>query len=123
MKGIRLVTVLGFFAVCSLAPAVAHALAGGVELLYNSPSPSPNCRIVVKGDNPWDLVRRMSGIRDRGIIARAVPEMNIFIIGFAVRLIMGMIILWVSIDMFTYIFHAHLSQTFAELTSLIKVMN
>ncbi|MFC1732804.1 flagellar biosynthetic protein FliR [candidate division KSB1 bacterium] len=39
-----------------------------------------------------------------GIIARMVPQMNIFIVGFPLKISVGLVMIWVSIPMFGYVF-------------------
>ncbi|MBI5359826.1 MAG: flagellar biosynthetic protein FliR [Planctomycetes bacterium] len=58
-----------------------------------------------------------------GFLARTVPEMNIFIMGFALRLIVGFAIMIMVLDpIFRYIFPSMISQWFKAVDGLIVLM-
>jgi len=56
-----------------------------------------------------------------GFIARTVPEMNIFILGFAIRVGIGLLTLMLAIDMFTYMFEVYLVNMFQDLETLLRM--
>ena len=57
-----------------------------------------------------------------GIIARTVPQMNIFIIGFPLKIGVGLFMLGVSLPIFGYVFSKLLQGLDSNLTNLIMAM-
>lgn len=57
-----------------------------------------------------------------GIIARTVPQMNIFIIGFPLKISVGMIMVTVSLPMFMYVFGKLVDEFEVSIMQIIQVM-
>ena len=57
-----------------------------------------------------------------GILARAVPEMNIFIIGFSVRILFGLVALFALVPFITDAFREFVLTTDGYLTDLLELM-
>ena len=55
-----------------------------------------------------------------GIVARTMPQMNILIVGFQVKIGVGMLILGISLPVFHYVFTKLFSQMSAETLSITK---
>jgi len=58
-----------------------------------------------------------------GIVARTVPQMNIFIIGFPLKISVGMIMLTLSLPLFTYVFGKLLDEFEISILRIIEVMS
>ncbi|MBI4567246.1 MAG: flagellar biosynthetic protein FliR [Planctomycetes bacterium] len=54
-----------------------------------------------------------------GFMARAAPEMNVFILGFAVRILIGFWILWISMDAMAAVFSDYLQRMLEDLRTLV----
>jgi len=57
-----------------------------------------------------------------GIIARMVPQMNIFIVGFPLKISVGLVMLGVSVPMFVYLFGKLFNQIEYSIVRIIQVM-
>ncbi|MCP4724342.1 MAG: flagellar type III secretion system protein FliR [bacterium] len=58
-----------------------------------------------------------------GIIARTVPQMNIFIIGFPLKIFVGLFMLAISLPLFVYVFGKLFSRFETSILSIIQVMS
>ena len=78
--------------------------------------------ISVKLSAPIVVALRITTIA-MGFLARTVPEMNIFIMGFAMRLIIGFAVLLLVLDpVFRYVFPSMISGWFETVDGLIALM-
>ena len=57
-----------------------------------------------------------------GIIARTVPQMNIFIVGFPLKISVGMLMLGLSLPLFTYVFGKLMDEFEVSILKIIQVM-
>lgn len=57
-----------------------------------------------------------------GILARTVPQMNIFIVGFPVKISVGIIVVMLSLPLFVYLLKSMFDNSFADLLRLIRSM-
>ncbi len=57
-----------------------------------------------------------------GIIARMVPQMNIFIVGFPVKISVGFAMLWVTMPLFVYVFGKMVGDLERSIIKIIQVM-
>jgi flagellar biosynthetic protein FliR len=57
-----------------------------------------------------------------GIVARTVPQMNIFIVGFPLKIGVGMLVLAASIPLLSYVFSKLLLQVQGQTTAIIAAM-
>ena len=57
-----------------------------------------------------------------GIIARTVPQMNIFIVGFPLKISVGMLMLGLSLPLFTYVFGKLMDEFEMSILKIIQVM-
>lgn len=109
LKSFASVPLTGFVFHPELVQRVSGPLAGDMFVL------------AVKSGAPTMTALLVSTIA-MGFIARTVPEMNIFIIGFTIRLGMGLVVLWMTVDMFTYIFRVYMHETVRELSRLLPML-
>ena len=58
-----------------------------------------------------------------GIIARTVPQMNIFIVGFPLKISVGLVMIWVSIPLFAYVFVKLIDNLEISVMRIIQVMS
>jgi flagellar biosynthetic protein FliR len=57
-----------------------------------------------------------------GIIARTVPQMNIFIVGFPLKISVGLAMVWVSLPLFGYVFEKLFDNFQESIVGIIQVM-
>jgi len=57
-----------------------------------------------------------------GLIARMVPQMNIFIVGFPLKISVGFIMLWASMPLFAYVFGKYLNGFENSVIKIIQLM-
>jgi len=57
-----------------------------------------------------------------GIIARTVPQMNIFIVGFPLKISVGLAMVWVSLPLFGYVFEKLFNNFQESIIGIIQVM-
>ena len=58
-----------------------------------------------------------------GIIARTVPQMNIFIVGFPLKIFVGLFMLAISLPLFIYVFGKLFGRFETSILSIIQVMS
>ncbi|KPK96090.1 hypothetical protein AMJ80_02020 [bacterium SM23_31] len=58
-----------------------------------------------------------------GIIARTVPQMNIFIVGFPLKISVGLVMIWISIPLFAYVFVKLMDNFEISVLRIIQVMS
>jgi len=57
-----------------------------------------------------------------GFLARAVPEMNIFIVGFSVRIVVGLVVILLAVGGFAAVFSGLAIETGAQMPQLVEAM-
>jgi flagellar biosynthetic protein FliR len=57
-----------------------------------------------------------------GIIARTVPQMNVFIVGLPVKIIIGLIVIMLSLPIYMLMLEALFNRSYADLINLLKAM-
>lgn len=57
-----------------------------------------------------------------GLIARTVPQMNVFIVGFPLQIGLGLFMMGVGMPVFYYIFRGHVHQVFEQVLGLMRLM-
>ncbi len=56
-----------------------------------------------------------------GIIARAVPQMNIFIVGLPINIFVGLFVMGASIMLLAYFLRGHFDQSFRDLYAILRM--
>ena len=56
-----------------------------------------------------------------GFLARTVPEMNIFILGFSLRIGIGLIVVWLTLPIFCWLFLDMHEQFFKFVSDFIRL--
>jgi len=77
--------------------------------------------IAVKIASPMIVTLLLTDI-SLGIVARTVPQMNIFIVGFPVKIGVGLLVLAASIPLLSYVFSKLLMQVQIQTSAIIGVM-
>lgn len=57
-----------------------------------------------------------------GFLARAVPQMNIFIVGLPVKIIVGFIVLFVTVEMVIYFYSGLFQEAFRDVMKVIRLL-
>jgi flagellar biosynthetic protein FliR len=57
-----------------------------------------------------------------GILARTVPQMNIFVVGFPVKIAVGMLVILLSLPLYAFILKILFDSSFGDVIRLMKVM-
>ncbi|MDA8210941.1 MAG: flagellar biosynthetic protein FliR [Clostridia bacterium] len=57
-----------------------------------------------------------------GILARTVPQMNIFVVGFPVKIAAGLVVILLSLPLYAFILKILFDNSFADLIRIMKVM-
>ncbi|MDD2401309.1 MAG: flagellar biosynthetic protein FliR [Clostridia bacterium] len=58
-----------------------------------------------------------------GVIARTVPQMNIFVVGMPVKILVGLFVLLVTIPLYVYLLNSYLADVINEIYDLIRVVH
>ena len=56
-----------------------------------------------------------------GVMTKAAPQLNIFSLGFSIAQIMGLVIIWITMDNFTYHFEVQWDRAQQMMCQLVRV--
>ncbi len=64
----------------------------------------------------------MTGDIAMGFIARTVPQMNVFVVGMPVKIILGLLLLLIMVPIFLWVFNVLFTQLFLSLDYFLMTM-